>query len=160
MIVLVGFMGAGKSTVGRLLAERLGIPLVDTDDVIEAREGRAISEVFAADGEATFRRIERETIASLLEGPEAVLALGGGAVHDAATRSLLCDHTVVYLAAGLRELRARIGDDPTRPMLRRGGLADLYARRLPLYEEVADVVVDSSGSPEQVAEQVLRALSP
>ena len=160
MIVLVGFMGSGKSTVGRLLAARLGVPFHDSDEVLEAREGRSIAEVFATDGEAAFRRRERETIAALLDGPEAVLALGGGAVQDESTRAVLTAHTVVYLAASLDALRARVGDDPSRPMLQRAGVEGLYARRLPLYEQVADVVVDSSGSPAQVVDTVLRALSP
>lgn len=160
MIVLVGFMGSGKSTVGRLLAVRLGVPFLDSDEALEARQGRSIAQVFAADGEAAFRRLERETIASLLSGPESVLAVGGGAVQDESTRSVLVSHTVVYLAAPLETLRERLGDDASRPMLRRAGVDELYARRLPLYEEVADVVVESSGSPGQVAERVLRAISP
>ena len=159
MIVLVGFMGAGKTTVGRLLAARLGVPFLDSDEVLEARAGRSIAAVFATDGEAAFRRLERQTIASLLDGPEAVLAVGGGALQDGSTRQVLSAHTVVYLAASLEVLRARVGDDPSRPMLARAGVDELYARRLPLYEQVADVVVESAGSPEQVVETVLRALS-
>ena len=77
MIVLVGFMGAGKSTVGRLLAARLGVPFVDADAAIEAAEGRTIPAIFEADGEPGFRRIEAEVVRGLLDGPEAVLALGG-----------------------------------------------------------------------------------
>lgn len=159
MIVLVGFMGAGKTSVGRLLAARLDVPFRDSDEVVEAREGRAVREIFAVDGEAEFRRLEREAIASLLDGPDAVVALGGGAVEDGSTRTALSRHTVVYLRAGLDDLKARVGEDPSRPMLRRGGVEELYRRRLPHYERVADAVVDAcAGPPEEVAEAVVRLL--
>ena len=98
MIVLVGFMGAGKTTVGHLLSERLGLPFVDSDLVIEQRSGRSVRQIFAEDGEPAFRELERQVIADLIDGPEAVLALGGGAAEHPETRALL----------------AR-GDDPPRP---------------------------------------------
>ena len=89
MIVLVGFMGAGKTTVGRLLAARLGLPFTDSDQVIEERAGTPIRQIFADDGEPAFRELEHEVIADLLDGPDAVLALGGGAADRADTRDLL-----------------------------------------------------------------------
>lgn len=159
MIVLIGFMGAGKTTVGRGLAARLEVPFLDSDEVLEAREGRSIAEVFATDGEATFRRLEREMIASLLDGPETVLAVGGGAVEDAATRSLLRNHTVVHLEASLDDVAARIGDDESRPVLAMPGIAERYRGRLPLYADVADVVVPTANRrPEEVVADVLAAL--
>ena len=98
MIVLVGFMGAGKTTVGHLLSARLGVPFVDSDLVIEQRSGRPVRQIFAEDGEPAFRALEHEVIGGLLEGPEVVLAVGGGAAEHPGTRALL----------------AR-GDDPPRP---------------------------------------------
>lgn len=159
MIVLVGFMGAGKSTVGRLLAARLGIPFLDSDQVIEYREGRAIAEMFAVDGEAAFRATERDVIASLLRGTHAVLALGGGAIEDAATRLRLREHIVVYLEASLDDVAARVGGDASRPVLAAPGVSARYRDRLPLYEDVADVVVPTAKhSPEEVVAELLATL--
>jgi shikimate kinase len=97
VVVLVGFMGAGKTTVRRIIAERLGQPFVDSDVLIEQRLGREIRDVFATEGEAYFRELEHATVADLVRGPEAVVALGGGAVEDLRTRAVLRNARVVYL---------------------------------------------------------------
>lgn len=160
MIVLVGFMGAGKSSVGRLLAQRLGLPFVDSDDAVEQRTGRAIRDVFATDGEAAFRALERETIADLLGGPDVVLALGGGAVEDAATREALRGHDVVYLEVDLEEALQRVGGDAERPVLRDPQLAARYRTRVPDYAGVATLVVPTTGRDvEAVAGEVLTGLA-
>ncbi|MEJ5944673.1 shikimate kinase [Pseudokineococcus basanitobsidens] len=165
MIVLVGFLGAGKTTVGRLLAARLDLPFRDADHVLVERQGRSVAEVFAADGEAAFRTLEHEVVDDLLAGEDAVVALGGGAVeHPGTQRSLAAlpvrrpGAEVVLLEVDLAEARARVGDDPGRPMLARPDLAAVHARRLPSFARVASRVVATAGrSPAEVADAVLRA---
>lgn len=156
MIVLVGFMGAGKSTVGRALAGRLGLPFRDSDHVIEQAQGRTVQEIFAAEGEPAFRRLERATISELLQGPEAVLALGGGAVEDPATRAALAAVPVVFLDVGLADALARTEGDPRRPVLHRADLPELFERRQAAYREVATFTVPTQGrSVEQVVSGIL-----
>lgn len=145
MIILVGFMGAGKTTVGRLLAERLGVAFVDSDAVIEQRERRPIRAIFAEVGERGFRDIEERTIRELLEGPPCVLSLGGGACGREGTRRALGAHTVVHLHVGLDEALSRVGRDADRPLLRHDDLPGLYAERLDRYRDTADVACDTTG---------------
>jgi shikimate kinase/3-dehydroquinate synthase len=160
MIVLVGFMGAGKTTVGHILAERLGTPFVDSDVHIEKQLGRSIVDVFAVEGEAHFREIEHRAIDELVRGSDAVLALGGGAPEDPRTRAVLRNTTVVYLQVGYDEALSRVRQDRFRPMLRRADLDQVYARRLAAYGEVAAVQVDTNGRrPDDVALDVLRELT-
>jgi predicted kinase len=104
VIVLIGFMGAGKSTVGREVASRLGLPFVDSDSVIEERERRSVAEIFAHDGEPAFRSVERRTVLDLLAGPPAVLALGGGAVEDPVTRAEVARATTVHLVVSAEQV--------------------------------------------------------
>ncbi len=160
MIVLVGFMGAGKTTVGHLLAAQLGLPFTDSDQVIEQRAGRPIRQIFAEDGEPGFRALEHQVIAGLLDGPELVLALGGGAAEHPATRQKLALAQVVYLHVSYEQALARIGGDPGRPMLARPGLAETYQRRLPLYAEVATLTVRTDGRPPEDVSQDILALLP
>lgn len=156
MIVLVGFMGAGKSTVGRALADRLGLPFLDSDHVIERDQGRTVQEIFAADGEPAFRALERATVADLLDGPDVVLALGGGAVEDPATRTALAAVPVIFLQVDLADALARTGDDARRPLLRRPDLAALFEQRQAAYQEVATFVVPTRGrTVEQVVADIL-----
>src|SRR5918912_4342481 len=117
IVVLVGFMGAGKTTVGRILADRLGLPFVDADVLIEERLGRSIKDVFATDGEAFFREVEHRTVTELAGGRDAVLALGGGALGDERTRAVLAVARVVHLRVGYGEALQRVRNDPFRPML-------------------------------------------
>ena len=163
MIVLIGPMGAGKTTVGTLLAARLGVTVRDTDHDVEAAEGRTISDIFVDSGEAEFRRLEREAVAAALAGHDGVLALGGGAVLDAGTRDLLAGHEVVFLRVGLSDAVKRVGLGTARPLLLgnvRGQIKALLDERTPIYESVASVVVDTDGrAPEDVAREIDAALA-
>ncbi|MFN8079938.1 MAG: shikimate kinase [Kineosporiaceae bacterium] len=160
-VVLIGFMGAGKSAVGRLLADRLGVAFTDSDAVIEADAGRTIADIFATDGEPAFRDLEHRTIARLLTEPVGVLALGGGAAMHPGTQALLRRHPmVVHLRIDLDRARARTGDDTRRPMLRRADLAEIHARRMPVFDAIATLVLDTADrSLEQVADVVLAAVA-
>ncbi len=159
MIVLVGFMGAGKTTVGHLLAEKLGLPFTDSDLVIEQRSGRPVRQIFAEDGEPAFRALEHETVKDLLRGPDVVLALGGGAVEHPGTRQALRTAQVVYLQVGYGEAMLRVAGDEYRPLLRTPGLEDLYRRRLSAYESVATLTVATDGRrPEAVCLDVIERL--
>jgi shikimate kinase/3-dehydroquinate synthase len=158
--VLVGFMGAGKTTVGHIIAERLGLPFVDTDVLIEQRLGRSIREIFLSEGEAYFRELEHVTVADLVRGQDAVISLGGGAVEDPRTRAVLRNARVVYLRVSYAEAMSRVRSDEYRPMLHRPGLDDLYARRLPVYEDLAAFVIDTDGRrPDAVAREALAGLT-
>jgi shikimate kinase len=160
-IVLTGFMGSGKSTVGPLLAERLGWKFVDADDVIAAEAGSTIPEIFAREGEAAFRERERATIARLAGEPALVLALGGGAIETEATRALLhapetlLVHLEVELATTLERCR---GTEHLRPILAdQANLAIRYQRRLPLYRTAHVSIAVDALTPEQVVEAIVRA---
>ena len=158
--VLVGFMGAGKTTVGHILAERLGQPFVDSDVLIEQRLGRKISEIFATEGETYFRELEHATVADLVRGQEAVIALGGGAVEDPRTRALLRNARVIYLRVDYDEAMSRVHGDAYRPMLHRPDLDQLYKRRLPVYEDLSALTIDTAGRrPDAIAREVLAELS-
>ena len=161
-VVLAGFMGSGKSTVGPLLAERLGWRFVDADDVIVAETGMAIAEFFARHGETSFRERERETIARLAGEDGLVLALGGGAIEDASTRELLLHGPgtlLVHLEVTLETARERCGGtEHTRPVLADAArLAARYEKRLPLYREAHVTVLVGELTPEQAADAVHRA---
>lgn len=161
-IVLTGFMGSGKTTVGPLVAKRLGWSFVDVDDVIVAEAGCTIPELIRRDGEAAFRERERAAIARLAAGDGLVLALGGGAIEDAATRSLLLNapgtlmvHLAVELATALARCR---GAEHLRPVLAdQANLAGRYQRRLPLYRLAHVSIAVDALTPEQVVDAVVRA---
>ena len=162
-IVLVGLMGAGKTSIGKRLAARLGRAFVDTDHVIEAAEAMTVSEIFAARGEAYFRAVERRAIADSLDGSGRVLATGGGAFMDAGTRALIARRAVsVWLKADLDVLLRRVSRRATRPLLAEGDpraiLESLIATRYPVYA-LADIAVESGDAPhERTVEKVLAAL--
>jgi shikimate kinase len=160
--VLVGPPGAGKSTVGTLLAERLGVHFTDTDDVVVARAGKPVADIFVDDGEAAFRALESAVVATALDAPDGVVALGGGAVLDPATRTRLAGHRVVFLDVGLADATARVGLNRDRPLLLgnpRARLKLLMDARRPLYEEIASLTVPTGGrTPEEVADTVLAKL--
>ena len=160
MIVLVGFMGAGKTTVGHLVAEHLGLPFVDSDRIIEQRSGRTVPQIFAEDGEPAFRALEHQVIAGLLDGPALVLALGGGATEHPGTRDRLARVQVVYLQVGYEQAMQRVGGDQGRPLLARPDLAATYQRRLPLYAELATLTVSTDGRhPEAISQDILTRLT-
>lgn len=162
LIVLIGPMGSGKSTVGALLAERVGAPYRDTDADIVAAEGREIADIFIEEGEEHFRALEREAVRTAVAEHEGVLALGGGAILDAGTRELLAGLPVAFLSMDVEEAVRRVGLGTARPLLavnpRRQWREMMEARRH-LYTEVARVVVATDGrTPEEVADAVLDAL--
>lgn len=157
-VVLVGTMGAGKTTVGELLAQRWGVAFRDTDRDIEASEGRTVSDIFVEDGEPYFREREQEAVARALQEHDGVLALGGGAVLDPKTREALAGHRVVFLRVGLSAAAERVGLGVSRPMLLgnvRGRIKQLIDERTPVYESVAVETVDTDGlDAEAVAARV------
>lgn len=163
-LVLVGLMGAGKSCIGRRLAQRLGLPFVDADREIEQAAGCTIPEIFARHGEQAFRDGERRVILRLLESPPFVLATGGGAFIDPGTRAVIRQKAIsIWLRADLDLLAKRTARRNDRPLLQvedpRAKLAELMVSRYPIYAE-ADIVVDSQdGPPDATLEQVLAALT-
>ncbi|MGW3498077.1 shikimate kinase [Streptomyces sp. NPDC001020] len=162
LIVLVGPMGVGKSTIGQLLAERLGVGYRDTDDDIVAEQGRAIADIFVDEGEPAFRALEKKAVRQALAEHGGVLALGGGAILDAETRALLARHRVAYLSMDVEEAVRRTGLNVARPLLAvnpRRQWRELMEARRHLYTEVARTVVPTDGrTPEEVTQAVLDAL--
>ena len=160
MITLTGFMGSGKTTVGKVLADFLGCPFMDLDDLIVKKAGKSIPEIFAQDGESAFRQLEarllRQTVEKYTENT-VVLALGGGAVTAPASAALLREKTVcIYLRASLETLLQRLeGETAGRP-LADASLADRLAAREPIYEETAHVIIDTDGlTPDEVADEII-----
>lgn len=162
--VLVGFMGAGKSSVGRELARRLKTEFIDVDDRIEAAAGRTIGEIFRRDGEQAFREKEREAILDAVSVPGRVIATGGGAFLDATNRRLLKTYApVIFLEVSPATALERLAEDTSRPLLqgedREKAVTDLMKKRLPAYRE-ADFRVSTESVPaEQVAEKVFLLLA-
>ncbi|MFA1548031.1 shikimate kinase [Actinomadura chokoriensis] len=160
--VIIGPPGSGKTTIGAALAERLGVPLRDTDADVEAAAGKPIGEIFIDDGEDRFRELERAAVAAALAEHEGVVALGGGAVLAAETQDLLGGHAVVYLKVGLSEAIKRVGLASARPLLvlnPRSQMRKLLAERLPIYERLAAVSVDTDGrDPADIVEEITKAL--
>lgn len=162
-IVLIGLMGAGKSCIGKRLAERLDMPFADADREIEKAAGCSIADIFEAHGEQAFRDGERRVIARLLDGPPQVLATGGGAYMDAETRQAIRERGVaLWLRADLDLLVKRTAKRSHRPLLNKGDprqiLKELMDKRYPIYAE-ADLVVDSrDGPPEETVKRALAAV--
>lgn len=180
VIILIGPPGAGKTTVGAMLADRLGVGFTDTDAVVEAVAGKPVADIFITDGEPEFRRLEREAVAAALAhgaaaggaaaggsngAPAAgtrsigVLGLGGGAVLDEQTRAGLAGRPVVYLETGFSELAKRVGLDRARPLLigtnPRAQLKSLLEKRLAVYEGLAWLTVNTDNrDPAEIAEQI------
>jgi len=162
-VVMVGLMGAGKTTVGRRLAAGLGLPFVDADQEIEAAAGMTVSEIFESQGEEYFRDGERRVIARLLAGEQKVLATGGGAFVDAETRELVRSTSVsVWLRGELSLLLRRVSRRVNRPLLKSNPqevMERLIEERYPIYRE-ADITVDSRDVPhEQIVEEIIAKLA-
>lgn len=154
IVYLVGMPGSGKSTVGRTLAERLGVPFVDLDDEIVAAAGSSVSEIFAREGEARFRELEASALVRVAGASDpSVVGCGGGVVLEPANRvTLRATGVVVYLDVPLSQLKERVVPAADRPLIHEhGDLERLLAAREPLYREFAAHVVDGSGSPDAVA---------
>lgn len=159
MIVLVGFMGSGKTTVGRLLSEQMGLPFVDTDASIEAIEGEAVADIFRSKGEPYFRELERSVVMQILEGPASVVALGGGAIGDPAIAAALEWYTVVYLETSFQEVWRRLKDDRSRPLMTSGDPRALYEQRSPRYGQLSSLSVTTDGrDPVAIATEIAALL--
>jgi shikimate kinase len=158
--ILIGPPGAGKSTVGPLLAGLLRVTFLDTDSDIEQAAGKPVSDIFIEDGEPAFRALEREAVARAVAAHPGVLGLGGGAVLDPGTRQLLAGQQVVYLETGFAAATKRVGLDKARPLLLgnpRAQLKALLDQRLPIYAELAWITVRTdSSSPAEVADEIAR----
>jgi len=163
LVVLVGPPGSGKSTVGRAVARRLGVHFRDTDTDVEMVTGKRIGDIFVEDGEERFRVLEREAVRRAIDEHDGVLALGGGAVLDGETRTLLATQRVVYLSVDHATAFDRVGMSKARPLIAvnpRAELRRLLDERRPLYEEVATTVVDTGGRAEgDVVDDVVQAVS-
>lgn len=162
-LVVLGPPGAGKTTVGELLASKLGVPFRDVDADIVETAGKPVSDIFTQDGEPVFRAMEEEAVAKGLAEHDGVLALGGGAVLSAKTRDNLKGHTVVFLNVGMAEGVRRTGMSSARPLLTgvnpRSTFKALLDARMPLYREVATVeVLTDALDPEQVADAVIKGV--
>ncbi|GAA5001943.1 shikimate kinase [Actinopolymorpha pittospori] len=161
-VILIGPPGAGKTTVGELVAQRLGVTFRDTDTDVETEAGSVIADIFVERGEAAFRQLERAAVVRAIAEHDGVLALGGGAILDAETRKDLCSQRVVFLDVSLADAAHRVGLDTSRPLLLgnvRGQLKQLMDARRPLYGEVASTVVSTDGrDPSDIADEVLGAL--
>lgn len=162
-VVLVGPMGAGKTTVAGLLARGWGVGVRDTDADVEATTGRTVADIFVESGEAFFRDLERTAVSEALRTHDGVLALGGGAVLDEGTRELLAGHPVVFLRVGLSDAVKRVGLGTSRPLLLgnvRSRIKALLDERTPIYESVATITVDTDQRPPQdVADEIMKVLS-
>ena len=159
MIVLIGFMGAGKTTVGRILATRMGLPFVDTDQLASDRAGMSVSDIFSTQGEPAFRERERAVVQETLGGPDSVVALGGGALGDPAIATALQGKAVVHLAVPWGEARRRLKGDLTRPLLQTGDPKALFDQRQGMYEMISTHRVDTEGRrPEEIANEIALAV--
>ena len=163
VVILIGPPGAGKSTVGPLVAALLGAEFLDTDSAVEEAAGKPVSDIFISDGEAAFRELERAAVARTVASHPGILALGGGAVMDPGTRQLLAGQRVVYLETGFATAAHRTGLDTPRPLLignPRTRMRELLAERLPLYEALAWVTVATDDrAPQEIADDVAAAVT-
>ncbi len=162
IVVLVGVPGAGKTTVGKQIADQLGVEFADTDQLIEADRQATVADIFVDEGEDAFRAYERQTVAQAARDHSGVLALGGGAVMADETRAVLNGLPVVWLTVETDEAASRVGLNAARPMLLgnvRGRMRELAAQREPLYAEVATITVATDGKPvDQIAREVIAEL--
>lgn len=160
-IILVGFMGAGKTTVGKLLAQRLGYRFIDLDDLVESREGKTVKEIFRNSGEARFRELERESLRECIGARRVVLALGGGAFVDETNRAIADEIGVtVWLDCPFEVCLARVAGDEGRPLLTaEQEVRSLYNRRQTFYAYANHVVQAGDKPPDQVAREIVEAIT-
>lgn len=162
LLVVVGPPGAGKTTVGRLVAELAGTSFADSDELVVERAGRSISDIFVDDGEPAFRELERAAVSTLLRDAEGVVSLGGGAVLDPRTEQDLAEHLVVFLDVAIADASRRIGFGQHRPLLSinpRAQWTQLMQSRRPVYERVSTFRVDTADrTPEDVAAEVVERM--
>ena len=159
-IVLCGFMGCGKSTIGSLLARKMGMALIDLDAYIEKKENKTVSQIFADSGEPYFRELERNAARELSEKKGLIIASGGGTLtFEENVKVLKQNGIIVLLDVPVEVVEQRLRHDTTRPLLNRPDKAqamrELYEKRLPLYRAAADIVVDAAQSPMQVCMQIM-----
>jgi shikimate kinase len=161
--ILIGPPGAGKTTVGGLLAPLLGAEFLDTDTAVEEAAGKPVSDIFISDGEAAFRELERAAAARTIASHPGILALGGGAVMDPGTRQLLAGQRVVYLETGFATAVRRTGLDAPRPLLignPRARMRELLAERLPVYEALAWVTVTTDDRvPQEITDEIAATIT-
>jgi shikimate kinase len=162
-VVLIGPPGSGKTTVGRLLAEHLGVPFRDTDHDVEATAGKPIGEIFVDDGEEHFRTLERAAVQDAIATHDGVIALGGGAILDPGTQADLAGLRVVYLEVGLSDAAKRVGLAAARPLLvlnPRSQFRKLMEERRPIYERLAVLkVVTDDREPADIVDEIVKGLS-
>lgn len=162
-VVVIGPPGSGKTTVGQILAERLGVPFRDTDHDVEASAGKPIGEIFVDDGEEHFRALERAAVRDALATHDGVIALGGGAILDPETQADLAGHQVVYLQVGLSDAVKRVGLASARPLLvlnPRSQFRKLMEERRPIYERLAALAVETDDrEPADIVDEIVKGLS-
>ncbi|HYK33051.1 MAG TPA: shikimate kinase [Streptosporangiaceae bacterium] len=159
LVIVIGPPGAGKTTVGALLATRLGVSFTDTDAEVEAVAGKPVGDIFVEDGEPAFRELEREAVARVIASSDGVVAVGGGAVLDEQTQGRLAGRRVVYLETGFAAAAKRVGLSQARPLLigtnPRATLKALLDQRLPIYQKLAWMTVATDDKdPEQIAAEI------
>jgi shikimate kinase len=161
--ILIGPPGSGKSTIGALLADRLGVGFTDTDVLVESVAGKQVSDIFIEDGEPAFRELERAAVARALAVGNGVVAVGGGAVLDPQTQAGLAGHTVIYLETGFAEAAKRVGFNQARPLLignPRATLKILLDQRIPVYQRLATMTVGTDNrEPAEIADDIAGRLS-
>ena len=163
-IVLCGFMGCGKSTIGDLLSKKMGMSFVDLDTYIEKKENKTVSEIFADSGEAYFRKLEREASEELSVKRGLIIAAGGGTLTFKENVDVLKNGgKIILLDVPVEVISERLKFDDTRPLLARPdkeeAMRELYEKRMPLYKAAADVVVDASQSPMQVCRDIIKEIN-
>lgn len=163
-IVLCGFMGSGKSTIGKLLSRKMGMAFIDLDDYIEKRESKSVSQIFADSGEDYFRQLERDAVKELAYKKSIILATGGGTLTFRENVDILrnADNKIILLDLPVEVVEQRLQGDTKRPLLNRPDKAkvmrELYEKRLPLYRNAADIAVNAANAPMQVCMEIMSNL--